>query len=180
MTLGQIYDSVVNLVYGDVIASPVPVAEVPFIQVLILQKHREVQQNYNFWFNRARTDLVITAETDTYPLPPNYKELIKLDCTDKLELIGDNIVFIETPLEDKTVRLDLWQYIPSPVLWNPDHTDPVTMYCSMAIIYLVTSIVMLKRDEKSAAGSYIELASQALESVYSEDYRRRQSPGAVF
>ncbi|PKL19564.1 MAG: hypothetical protein CVV49_00575 [Spirochaetae bacterium HGW-Spirochaetae-5] len=180
MTLAQIYDAVVNLVYGDVIASPVPVAEVPFIQTLVLQKHREVQQNYNFWFNQARTDLNIISGITIYPLPADYKELINLEYEGRAELIGNDLILTDEPLENKTVRFDLWRFLPAPPLWNPAHSDAVTQYCSMAIVYMVTAIVMLKRDEKSAAASYIELASQALESVYAEDYRRRQSPGAIF
>lgn len=180
MTLGEIYDSVVNLVYGDVNASPVPVSEVPFIRTLILQKHREIQRDYNFWFNRVRTTLDIFTGVDTYPLPAEYKEFIRLDCEMECQLIGDNLVFIEAPSEDRTVTFDLWQYVPTPATWNGDHTDAVTRYCNMAIIYMVTAIVMLKRDEKTQAGSYLELGAQALESTYAEDYRRRQSPGAVF
>jgi len=180
VTLGEIYDSVVNLVYGDVNASPVPLAEIPFIRTLILQKHREVQRDYNFWFNRVRTTLDLTAGISTYPLPAEYKEFIKLDCEGECELIGENLVFLEAPLLDKTVTFDLWQYIPTPAAWNAAHTDAVTRFCHMAIIYMVTAIVMLKRDEKTQAGSYLELGAQALESVYAEDYKRRQSPGAVF
>jgi hypothetical protein len=37
---------------------------------------------------------------------------------------------------------------------------------------------MLKRSENTAAGAFIELSAKALESVYAEDYGRRQSPGA--
>lgn len=180
MTLGQIYNAIVNLVYGDVNSSPVPVSEVPFIQTMILQKHHEIQQNYNFWFNQIRTNLQLVAGIDTYPLPADYKEFINLDYEGKCQLIGDNLVFNEASIEDKTVLFDLWQYLPTPLVWNPDFNDHVTRYCNMPIIYMVTSIVMLKRDEKGLAGSYLELAVNALESVYEEDYRRRQSPGAVF
>ncbi len=114
MTLGQIYNAIVNLVYGDVNSSPVPVSEVPFIQTMILQKHHEIQQNYNFWFNQVRTNLQLVAGIDTYPLPADYKEFINLDYEGKCQLIGDNLVFNEAPIEDKTVLFDLWQYLPTP------------------------------------------------------------------
>ena len=180
MTLAQIYDAVCNLVYGDVTASPVPAAEVPFIQILILQKHHEVQQNYNFWFNRFRTTFDLIAGVNSYALPENYKELISIDYEGSAEFINADIVFTETPAEDKTVQFDLWKFLPTPPVWNGTFTDNVTLYCHMGIIYLVTAIMMLKRDEKAAAGSYLEIANQALESVYAEDYGRRQSPGAIF
>lgn len=183
MLMSEIYNAVCNLVYGDVTASPVPVAEVPFIQMLILQQHHEVQQNYNFWFNRVRTTLAIVTGTDTYALPADYKEMIGIDLEDEYglgeyELIGDNVIFKDEPTKDVTVTMDLWQYLPSPAAWDGTFTDAVTTYCHMGIIYAVTALIMLKRDEKNAASAYMELSSKSLESVYADDYGRRQSPGA--
>jgi len=185
MLMSEIYDAVCNLVYGDVMASPVPVAEVPFIQILIMQKHHEVQQNYNFWFNRVRTTLPIVTGTDTYALPANYKEMISIDPDNEssigeYELIADNIVFKDEPTEDVTVQMDLWQYLPSPAAWDGTFTDYITQYCHMGIIYAVTAMIMLKRSENSAGAAFMELSDNALESVYAEDYGRRQSPGATF
>jgi hypothetical protein len=183
--MSEIYEAVCNLVYGDITSSPVPVAEVPFIQILILQKHHEVQQNYNFWFNRVRTTLAIVTGTDTYALPADYKEMIGIDpdnesSISEYELIGNNIIFTDEPTSDVTVQMDLWQYLPSPAAWDGTFTDYVTQYCHMAIIYAVTAMIMLKRSENSAAQAFMGLSEKSLESVYADDYGRRQSPGATF
>lgn len=185
MTLSEIYNAIVNLVYGDVNASPVPVAEVPLIQTMILQKHHEIQQNYNFWFNRVRTTLLIIPGTDTYALPTNYKELIDIDPDQEAGLseadfIDETIIFKEEPTASAAVTMNLWQYLPTPTAWNNTFTDDVTAYCHWGIIYAVTALIFIKREDKNTAGTYMDLSSQALESVYAEDFGRRQNPGAIF
>jgi len=185
MLMSEIYDAVCNLVYGDVTSSPAPAAEVPIIQMLILQQHHEVQQNYNFWFNRVRTTLPILTGTDTYALPANYKEMIGIDPDNEssigeYELIADNIVFTNEPTADVTVQMNLWQYLPSPTVWDGTFTDYITQYCHMGIIYGVTGLIMLKRSDNSAAQVFMGLSDKSIESVYAEDYGRRQSPGARF
>ena len=185
MTLAEIYDAVCNLVYGDITSSPVPVAEVSFIQMLILQQHHGVQQDYNFWFNRIRTTLSIVTGTDTYDLPDDYKEMIAIDPEDdyglgSYELLGDEIIFKDDPTKDATAVMDLWQYLPTPAVWDGTHTDSASQQCHMGVIYAVTGFIMLKRDEKTAASAFMQLSSKFLESVYADDYGRRQAPGAVF
>lgn len=185
MTLSEIYNAIVNLVYGDVNASPVPVAEVPLIQIWILQKHHEIQQNYNFWFNRSRIILEITEGVDTYVLPDTYKELINIDPDQKIglpaaQLINDTIVFDEEPTADAEAAVNLWEYLETPVTWDGTFADEMTTYCHWGIIYAVTALIFIKREDKNTAGIYMDLSAQALESVYADDYGRRQNPGAIF
>jgi hypothetical protein len=179
MTLAQIYAAIAGLVYGDIVAAPVPVHEASFIQTLILQQHKEVQDNYNFWFMRAKAAISIVSGTDTYALPGDYKELIHLDYDKGFQFIGTDIFFSEEPTEDKDVTIDYWKYIPTPA-WNDDTTDIITQSCSWPIIYGVTAMLMLKREEKGAAGTYAQLAVSTLESAYAEDYSRRQAAGVIF
>jgi len=179
MTLAEIYAAITNLVYGDITAAPVPVAEVPFIQILILSKYKQIQDNYNFWFLRAKAEISIVDGTDTYALPLDYKELIHLDYDKEFQFIGNDIFFPEAPTEDKDVTIDYWKYLPTPV-WADDTSDVVTQYCHWPIIYMVAAMMMLKREEKTATGMYMQLADDAIESVYAEDYSRRQSVKEIF
>lgn len=184
MTLAEIYSAITNLVYGDIAAAPVPTAEVPFIQTLILNKHKEIQDNYNFWFMRAKADISLIAGSDTYALPDDYKQMISLtyegeNYDKEFQFIVDDIYFPEAPEEDKDITMDYWKYIPTPA-WADDTSDVVTQYCNWPIIYMVTAMLMLKREEKNAAGMYSQLAAEALNSSYAEDYSRRQAAGVIF
>lgn len=179
MILSEIYDIVANLVYGDVAAAPVPAAEVPYIRTLILHNHRELQQEYNYWFMREEATISILEGVDTYALPADYKQIIHLDYDKGFQFRGDNIYFPEAPQEDKDVILDYWKYIPTPA-WNNAYTDEITEYCNWPIIYAVTAQMMLKREEKSSAAAYMEMAQSALLSAQNRDYSHRQAAEEIF
>lgn len=179
MTLSQIYDIIANLVYGDVAAAPVPVAEVPFIQSLILHKHKEIQQNYNYWFMRSRATISILEGVDTYDLPADYKQIVHLDYDNPFQFRGDDIYFPEAPETDIDVDLDYWSYLPTPA-WDDTHTDAITQHCNWPIIYEVTAQMMLKREEKSSAAAYMDMAQMAISSAQMADYTHRQSAEEIF
>jgi len=179
MTLSQIYDIVANLVYGDVAAAPAPVHEVPFIRALILSKHKEIQQNYNYWFMRNRETISILEGVDTYALPADYKQIIHLDYDNPFQLIGNDIYFPEAPEADIDVELDYWRYMLTPA-WDNVHTDAITQHCNWPIIYDVTAQMMLKREEKSSAAAYMDMAQMALASAQIADYTHRQAAEEIF
>ena len=78
MTFYEIYASAVVRLWGD--TTP-PTSAIAFLQGangIIANAHRQLQQDYNYWFLRAYTSWPTVAGTQTYGLPAECKEIINL------------------------------------------------------------------------------------------------------
>ena len=75
MTFYEIYTSTIMKIWGD--TTP-PTSGVSYIQDLISNIHRKLQQDYNFWFMRAYTTWETVVDSQTYGAPAEFKEMINL------------------------------------------------------------------------------------------------------
>lgn len=73
MTIQQIYDTVVFNLWGNTGA---PAGMVAQILRIIEQCHRQVQEDYNYWFMHTWADIDCVAGTQSYALPALFKEQI--------------------------------------------------------------------------------------------------------
>ena len=179
MTLAEIYNTIVSIVYGDP-ASPPPVHEIAQIQTDILRMHHEVQQNHNYWFMYYKTTFPFVSGTYTYTLPTAYKQLIYLETDYEYELLGNQLYFCnEDVTKTENVRFDYWQFITTPA-WQGTYTDYVTANCHWIIIYAIVSNLKLKREGMQAAQFYAAKATEAEDAIKAEDIARRQEPKSTW
>ena len=178
MTLGGIYDIAASLVYGDVAASPPPVAEVPKLQAFILERHRNVQTGYNYWFSRRKVTLQAAEGDETVALPDDFKELVSTNLKVPAYCGGAAFVFDKPLQEDTEFTADYYSYIPTPE-WDETHADVVTGVLNWALIYGAVSDVFLSRSSTQEANFYAAKSKEAEFKAEQEDYHRRQAPREI-
>ncbi len=143
MNQGEIYNKILNYVWGDTNASPPPVSEVQHIRDMINHVRTKIQQDYNYWF--MRNEFTINAQDGiiSYSLPDDFKEIIScrvreddhysqpLRLIDEREktaiesskptngypvqafIDGANIMIYPPPEGDKEILLDYYRILPS-------------------------------------------------------------------
>ncbi len=73
MTFGEIYDTICFNVWGN---SAAPERAVEILRRIISRVHRNIQQDYNYWFMHTWTTIETSPGVASYPLTNDYKEMI--------------------------------------------------------------------------------------------------------